>query len=207
MATKLFEQQLHELKSAGFASASLGEWNKSGKRRVLITFDDGYSNVLRLGLEPLARVGFTAIQFLPVNFLGKSNDWDIAAGEKEERIMDASEVRSWISAGHEIGSHSLSHPFLTKVAHQTAREEIAASRKKLEDLFGRRVDHFCYPYGDWNEIVRDLVREAGYATACTTMPGLNAAGDSPFMLKRFTARYQSRNLKSMWALIRNGWGR
>ena len=33
---------------------------------------------------------------------------------------------------------------------------------------GKPIAHFCYPYGDWNEPVRDLVMEAGYLTACTT---------------------------------------
>ena len=37
-----------------------------------------------------------------------------------------------------------------------------------------------------------------YETACTTEPGINAPGDSPFTLKRFMARYATRNLKAIW---------
>jgi peptidoglycan/xylan/chitin deacetylase (PgdA/CDA1 family) len=74
--------------------------------------------------------------------------------------------------------------------------------KRIIITFGRPIQHFCYPYGDWNEAVRDLVADAGYQTACTTQPGVNTAGDSPFALKRFTARYPSRNLKAIWARLR-----
>jgi peptidoglycan/xylan/chitin deacetylase (PgdA/CDA1 family) len=146
----------------------------------------------------LATNKFRAIQFLPVNFLGLRNDWDVSTGEAPEPIMDVSQVKEWISAGHDIGSHTLSHPFLTRLSQDAAREEISASRRKLEDLFGRRVEHFCYPYGDCNPVVRELVQEAGYNTACTTEPGLNSPNGSCFALKRFTARYASRNLKSAW---------
>ena len=111
--------------------------------------------------------------------------------------MDAGQVREWLAAGHDIGSHTLTHPFLTRLSTAQAREEVTASRKKLEDLFSRPILHFCYPYGDWNEAVRDLVAAAGYKTACTTDAGVNTAAESPLSLKRFTARYRSRTLKGV----------
>jgi peptidoglycan/xylan/chitin deacetylase (PgdA/CDA1 family) len=200
---RLFAHQLHELRTAGFSSGSLGDPTAMAGTKVAITFDDGYVNVLRHGLESLAREGFKAIQFLPANLLGKCNEWDVPQGEAPEPIMDPAQVREWLAAGHEIGSHSLTHPYLTQIPPDRAREEISASRKKLEDLFGLSIRHFCYPYGDWNETVRRLVQEAGYETACTTEPGLNSKGDSSFALKRFTARYPSRNLKALWSWLRS----
>lgn len=203
LGERLFEKQLGELHAAGFSNGTLDKCAaaRAGKR-VVITFDDGYVNVLRHGLGPLAKNGFKAIQFLVADLLGRRNEWDIAAGEAPEAMMDVSQVREWLAAGHDIGSHTLSHPWLTKIPRAKAEEEIRSSRKKLEDLFGRPIQHFCYPYGDWNDEVRDLVKAAGYTTACTTNPGVNANGDSPFELKRFTARYPSRNLKAMWGRVK-----
>jgi len=169
----------------------------------VLTFDDGYVNVLRYGLEPLASTGFKAIQFLVADLLGSCNQWDVPQGEAAEPMMDPVQIREWLAAGHDIGSHTLTHPHLTQLPPALAREEITASRKKLEDLFGRAIEHFCYPYGDWNEAVRDVVAAAGYKTACTTDCGVNKATDSPFALKRFTARYPSRNLKSLWSRVRS----
>ena len=201
----LFRRQLEELQNAGFANGSLETCAApTTPRRIVLTFDDGHVNVLRHGLEPLAATGFRAIQFLVANLLGQCNQWDVSMGEAPEPIMDAAQVREWLAAGHEIGSHTLNHPYLTRIPKADAAEEIKASRKQLQDLFGRPIDHFCYPYGDWNEAMRDLVCEAGYKTACTTVPGVNTASDSPFALKRFTARYPSRNLKAIWARLRGG---
>jgi peptidoglycan/xylan/chitin deacetylase (PgdA/CDA1 family) len=194
----LFARQLVELREAGFKTVALDACRESlaaHERRVALTFDDGFCNVLENGLASLAATRFHAIQFLAANFLGKTNEWDVTLGEAPEPIMDAAQVREWLAAGHAIGSHTLTHPFLTRLPAVQAREEITASRKKLEDLFGVAVEHFCYPYGDWNNAVRDLVAEAGYHTACTTEFGVNPPGIPPLALKRITARYRSRNWK------------
>jgi peptidoglycan/xylan/chitin deacetylase (PgdA/CDA1 family) len=96
----------------------------------------------------------------------------------------------------------LTHPWLTQLPVAQATEEISASKRKLEDLFGRPVEHFCYPYGDWNPAVRDLVAAAGYRTACTTEAGINTAETDVLGLKRLTARYRSRSLKAFWSRLR-----
>jgi peptidoglycan/xylan/chitin deacetylase (PgdA/CDA1 family) len=206
LSERLFTSQLTALRHAGFTPGSLGDCAGPFRaKRIAITFDDGYVNVLRHSLAPLASTGFTAIQFLVAGLLGRHNEWDVPEGEVPEPMMDAAQVREWLAAGHDIGSHTLTHPWLTRLPASAAREEITASSKKLEDLFGRPIHHFCYPYGDWNDQVRDLVAAAGYKTACTTNPGVNTAADSPFALKRFTARYPSRNLKAIWSRLQAGW--
>jgi peptidoglycan/xylan/chitin deacetylase (PgdA/CDA1 family) len=111
--------------------------------------------------------------------------------------MDHAEIREWLAAGHEIGSHSCTHPHLSRIPLPQAREEITASKKKLEDLFGRPVEHFCYPYGDRNDAVVDLVREAGYRTACTMDFGVNTVATSPLALRRILARHPSLR-PSLW---------
>jgi peptidoglycan/xylan/chitin deacetylase (PgdA/CDA1 family) len=82
------------------------------------------------------------------------------------------------------------------------REEIVTSKKKLEDTFGVPVDDFCYPYGNWNKKVRDLVMEAGYRTACAADFGVNTPAVSQFSLRRIVVRYPTRNLKTLksWVL-------
>jgi peptidoglycan/xylan/chitin deacetylase (PgdA/CDA1 family) len=111
--------------------------------------------------------------------------------------MDAAQVRDWLGAGHAIGSHSLTHARLTRLTLRDAREEIFASKKKLEDDFGVAVEHFCYPYGDWTEPVRELVMEAGYRTACTTQFGVNTPATPPLTLHRITVRHPTRTLRAL----------
>lgn len=201
----LFARQLAELHAEGFRSAELEEvvaWPDNRGRRLVLTFDDGFASVLTCGLEPLARYGLRAIVFLVADRLGAFSLWQAARGEVLERLMDPAQVRDWLAAGHQIGSHTLTHPHLTHLPIPQAREQITASKKRLEDLFGLPVRHFCYPYGDWNPAVRDLVAAAGYATACTADWGVNTSATSPFELRRLTARYRSRTLRNLlaWAL-------
>lgn len=201
VSRRLFARQLAELRQAGFGATPLQPADASAlpNRSIVITFDDGFSSVLEHGLGPLAENRFCALQFLVAQRLGRLNEWEIAEGETPAPLMSAAQVREWLAAGHQIGSHSLTHPWLTRLPHARAQEEISASKKKLEDEFGVPIEHFCYPYGDWNPAVRDLVAAAGYRTACTTLSGLNTAATDPFALRRFLARYPSRSLKAIWS--------
>lgn len=198
-----FARQLTELRQAGFGACKLEEVNtKNGEAlRVALTFDDGFENVSSHALEPLRASGFSAIQFLVANYIGRENQWEIREGEALEPLMNASQVREWIAAGHRIGSHSLSHPHLTRLSIRDAREEIFASKKKLEDLFGVPVHDFCYPYGSWNKAVRNLVMEAGYRTACSTDFGVNTPNVSAYSLRRIIVRYPTRSLKAFKAWL------
>ena len=201
LSHKLFAAQLAELKSAGFKSITLDDALQNGSlttapARIVITFDDGFQNTLEHALDPLRENQFRAIQFIVAGCIGQQNIWDGPDGEVPATLMDASQIREWLAAGHQIGSHSLTHPGLTQLDLKVAREEICSSKKLLEDQFGIGIHHFCYPYGDWNPAIRDLVREAGYLSACTTEFGVNKRGDSPLSLKRITARYPSRNWKN-----------
>ena len=205
VGVRLFRRQLTELTAGGYRTADTGDFltpAASGERRVVLTFDDGFENVLRLGLDPLREHGFQAIQFLVPGLLGRTNEWEQREGEASERLMDDAQVREWMSEGHSIGAHTVSHPHLTRMPIQEAREEIRASRAMLEDRFGVRIRHFCYPFGDWNAAVRDAVAEAGFETACTTEPGLNRPGGNPWCLRRLTARHATRKLRNIGTLIR-----
>jgi peptidoglycan/xylan/chitin deacetylase (PgdA/CDA1 family) len=86
--------------------------------------------------------------------------------------------------GFTIGSHSRTHARLTEVDTERAEDEATASKAALEDMLGKEVRHFAYPYGLVNETVRTMVGQAGYRSACSTVPGFNRAGQDPYMLRR-----------------------
>lgn len=192
-----FSEQLAMLVEHGFTPGSLahdtGREGNPGKQ-VVITFDDGYRNVLRNGLEALMRHRFKAIQYIVAGLIGTHNEWDVKHGEVPEALMDTHEIREWLAAGQEIGSHSLTHRNLSRLNEAEAREQILGSKKKLEDTFGIAVRHFAYPGGKWTPRVRDLVQEAGYATACTTKFGVNTAQTPQFELKRIFCLSESEML-------------
>jgi peptidoglycan/xylan/chitin deacetylase (PgdA/CDA1 family) len=90
---------------------------------------------------------------------------------------------------------------LTDCPAAALREEVCASKKRLEDRFGVEVTDFCYPYGACDERVRDAVAEAGYRTATTTQFGLVRAGDDPFMLRRVLVRHRSLAPKNLFRRV------
>jgi len=199
VAPATFTRQLAELRENGFAACNPAEACQDGQpaSRIALTFDDGFRNVFQNALAPLSAGGWRALQFLVPNFIGRLNEWDLREGEAPELLMDAAEVRDWLGAGHAIGSHSLTHARLTRLTLRDAREEVFVSKKKLEDTFGVPVEHFCYPYGDWNEPVRELVLEAGYRTACTTEFGVNTPATPPLTLHRIAVRHPTRTLRTL----------
>jgi peptidoglycan/xylan/chitin deacetylase (PgdA/CDA1 family) len=205
VSPKLFRRQLAELKTAGFSSSSMRAITLprvEGRHRVYVTFDDGFRDVFEHALPILQELGFCSIVFLASEMIGKTNEWQQRAGDVTVPLMDEAQIRDWLAAGQEIGSHTRTHPWLTRLSAEQAKEEIFTSKRTLEDKFGVPVEHFCYPYGDWNASVRSLVQAAGYRTACTTEAGVNGPETSAYELKRFTARYPSRNLKAIWARLR-----
>jgi peptidoglycan/xylan/chitin deacetylase (PgdA/CDA1 family) len=205
VSSKLFAQQISELKGEGYQTDAFGMVRSGyGKpKRVFLTFDDGFADVFENALPVLHQHGFRSIQFLVADLLGKTSEWQAISGELPGVLMDKAQIKDWLASGQEIGSHTLTHPCLTQISPSQARDEISGSKKKLEDAFGRTVEHFCYPYGDWNPTVRDIVAEVGYKSACITKFGVNTAGADPHALKRITVRYPSRKLKNLGVWLRS----
>ena len=182
-----FDRQLALLRREGFQPANLDDLiagPSSLAKRVVVTFDDAFLNVLENGLEPLRRHQVSAIQFVVADLIGQRNEWDVQKGDVAEKLMDAAQIKEWLAAGNEIGSHSSSHRNLKRLSPKEAREEIFGSKKKLEDRFGVEIRHFAYPFGGWTSAVRDLVAEAGYRSACSMMTGVNDASTDRFLLRR-----------------------
>lgn len=94
-------------------------------------------------------------------------------------------ARQLATDGHEIGSHSLSHTFLTRSSESELDHEMRESRRVLEQQVGARVQSFCYPDGDCDSRTQHAARSARYENAVTTRPGSNSRSDNPFALCRY----------------------
>jgi peptidoglycan/xylan/chitin deacetylase (PgdA/CDA1 family) len=202
---KSLEAKLSALGRAGLRSVSLdtlGQGPGAWAGGFVVSFDDGYRNVWQNGLEILARHQVRAIQFLVAGRMGQRNEWDVAGGDVEEPLMDEPQVRDWLSAGHEIGSHGLTHRVLKKLGRRELQEEIQDSKKKLEDTFGVPVRHFSYPSGKYNPMILELVREGGYQTGSTVQFGVNSPGQSPFEVRRIAPLYGRELVAKAWHRLR-----
>ncbi len=97
----------------------------------------------------------------------------------------------------EIGSHTLSHPRVSELSPEEARQELAESRIRLREKLGVPVAHFAFPYGRVNDCGPrdfDLARASGYDSVATTTKGVLKAGSVPYAYPRVTLNGAHRNL-------------
>ena len=102
--------------------------------------------------------------------------------------LDWDEVRTLAAEGVEFGSHTKTHPILSRLEdRQTQRLEIESSRRRIEEELRRPIAHFCYPNGkarDYNADTLAVVKECGFETAVITESGLNNRAADRYQLRR-----------------------
>lgn len=101
-----------------------------------------------------------------------------------DRLMSQDELRQLKGAGHEVASHSMSHPLLPQLEPQALEAELVHSRRLLELWLQGEVRGFSYPNGDYDDRVKEAVVRAGCTYACTSRHGRNRAGADPLRLHR-----------------------
>jgi peptidoglycan/xylan/chitin deacetylase (PgdA/CDA1 family) len=146
------------LRRRGYSLVTFGELVARGEDGLCaLTFDDGFESC-----SALAELGVPATVFVTTGWLGgRHPDVDAA-------MLSEDGVRRLHAAGIEIGAHTVSHPDLTTLPFEAARDELASSRVALESLLGAPVTSAAYPYG---RATAETVRAggaAGLAAACRT---------------------------------------
>ncbi len=184
-----FERQLAYLSRKGYRGVSLSEWldapESKGKRAVL-TFDDGFEGVLTNALPVMKRYGFTGTVFVVAGKIGGGNDWD---GENPaERLLDEDGIQQLLRYGVEVGSHGYLHRPLPELTPAERSTETGKSRAVLEEITGRPVRTFCYPYGAFDPASMEAVRLAGYRAATVIRSGIEEGVVNPYRIRRVPVR-------------------
>lgn len=185
-----FAAQMRYLSEHGYNSLTLSEVGealelekKLPRRPVVITFDDGHLDNLEYAFPALVRYSLKATIFAVADFVGKDAGWQ-KRDKVAEPLLSWDHMRQMQIQGITFASHTCTHPLLNKIPLAQAREEIVVSRDKLEQGLGAEVESFCYPYGEYNREVVDLVRETGYKAACITDHGNRHIREDVYTLRR-----------------------
>ena len=182
LPARRFRRQLRWLRLRRYPIISLDDYVKSREqgelppgRAVVLTLDDGYADNAELGSDLLQAADAPATVFVVSDAIGKTNEWSPGTPLERRRLLTSAQLQELRADGTAIGAHTLSHPNLAELDPGEARREIADSRVALEEELGAPVLHFAYPFGKTSPEVRQLAREAGFASACGIQPGPNGA--------------------------------
>lgn len=161
------------------------------RRTVAITFDDSYADNFDAA-RVLHEYGLPATFFIPTQFVG-TNDrfpWDLHLPELPNLTWD--QVRQMAAWGHDIGSHSVSHPDFGQISEAQALKELVDSRLRLEKEIGRPVRYFAYPFGGRRNARPEqasLIEQAGYRACFSALRGYVERGMSGQILPREAVPY------------------
>ncbi|MFO0967123.1 MAG: polysaccharide deacetylase family protein [Gemmataceae bacterium] len=144
------------------------------RRLVAITFDDCYRDNL-FAARVLAEHGLPATFFLPTQAVGTDHVFPWDAGLPRLANLTWNDVREMVSLGHDIGSHTVTHPNMSQLSDEAARRELTESRRTIEDRTGRTPRFFAYPFGDGGSFLPRQVsfaQEAGYEACFSGFGGV-----------------------------------
>jgi peptidoglycan/xylan/chitin deacetylase (PgdA/CDA1 family) len=184
-----FEQQMRLLARMNYTGVRPKDWIQWCEGRcgmpdkpVLLTFDDGYADVVKFALPILQRYRYPATLFAVSGEVGASSRWEPATKLRRD-LLDQNGLRDWLAAGMEVGAHTRTHPDLTTLEWSELEREVRGGREELEALTGQYVYAFSYPYGTYNDAVVDEVRKA-FQVAFTAESGVNDIRTDALLLRR-----------------------
>ncbi len=181
-----FAFHLRQLEKWGFVPAEPREvLAPASGRSFVLTFDDAYTDIYRNALPGMTKRGIKGIVFPVAGFMGKKPLWDVTWGTPGIH-MDEGELRSLAALGWEIGSHTMTHPDLTRLSPEKLMTELTDSKKLLEDKISERVRFVAYPFGRFNQRVKDAAREAGYEAGFTMRRKKSLAWTDPMEIPRMS---------------------
>lgn len=136
-----------------------------GRRRFLVTVDDGLVSFADLAAPVLARAQVPAVLFVPAGLLGDTTRW--LDQTPEVPILDVDQLRALYEGGVEIGGHGWTHEHLMSASNAVLRRATREAREHLGDLLGAAPRAFAYPFGEHDARVRRAVEQAGYTLGFT----------------------------------------
>lgn len=152
---------------------------KVKKPVFLLTFDDGYKDILTVAKE-LETYSIQPIVFL----LGDEENVNRKEMDNKLELLTVDDVRTLISYGWSIGSHSLTHAQLSKLSRSELEKECAQSKDDLQRRYGVDVRFFAYPKGIYTKSVIEAVKKAGYDYAFSMDDDLITFRSHPFTIPR-----------------------
>jgi peptidoglycan/xylan/chitin deacetylase (PgdA/CDA1 family) len=164
-----FSRQMKYLKEMNFNVISLNQVRKAllgeikmPEKAAVITFDDGFEDNFTHAFPILKKFDLPATVFMVSEKI-------TSLQEEKDNYLSKKQILEMTDSKITIASHAKSHPKLAKLSLEEAENEIVSSKKELEEMLGKDVDWFCYPYGSFSMDIVSLVKKAGYLGAASVI--------------------------------------
>lgn len=139
---------------------------------VSFNLDDGWDSGYEKGFPIFDAAGIKTTYYVSTGYL------------QFPGFVTAEQLQDIRARGHEIASQARNHDDLSTLSEAEVREEIIGGKQDLADL-GFETTTFAYPFGGTNDMVKQVVRDAGYAGAFGANGGFNDATTDKFDLYRW----------------------
>jgi len=190
LSKKKFEDQLIYLKENNFETItfqdlkniSLNERRKG--KYIILTFDDGYEDNYTILYPLLKKYNMKAVIYLVSDI--DYNKWDVEElGEKALNLLSKEQILEMNSSGLiEFGGHTKNHVKLDILSKDEQYKEIKENKLYLEKILNRELLSFAYPYGRFNDISKEVVKEVGYTYGIATNKGDFFIETDPYEVRR-----------------------
>ncbi len=184
----IFEEQIQTLLSAGYTfitAKDLGDilngTMQLPKNPVILTFDDGHWDLDTNVLPILKKYNIHATAYIVPGFVGTNSD-----------SLTPQELQDVINSGLvDVGAHTVHHISLKGKPLAQAQYEIDTSKNMLEQKYHIHVYSFAYPYGTFDQQTIQLVKQAGFTTAASTIAGNEQSNQNRYFLFRVRPGYMT----------------
>ena len=120
---------------------------------IMLSFDDTEYNQYAIAAPTLKKYGYKAVYFIMTVSLGRPN------------YMTKAQVKELSDAGNVIGSHTWDHHNVKKYQGKDWETQIDKPTKTLEEITGKKIEHFAYPFGLWNPEAFPELKKRGFKSA------------------------------------------
>lgn len=155
-----FADQMKTLHDSGYNSIlpdQLYEYLVYGKalppKPFMITFDDTDLEQFTIGAAEMNKYGFKAVYFI------------MSISINRPRYMSREQLKQLSDEGHVIACHTWDHHMVTKYDSTDWDKQLIEPRKKLEEITGKKVEYFAYPFGIWNKEAIPPIKARDYKMA------------------------------------------
>lgn len=171
-----FREQMEYLRREGYRTFLLEELQGAAEwpdKAVVLTFDDGHESNFTLALPILQEYGFKAEFFITTGWIGT------------QFFMTEEQILGLHQAGMGIGSHGVTHRFLSDLPTDEVQSELNDSYNLLKACIGLPIISMSYPGGRMNPNTHNMARAAGYSYICSSVPRYHQQTAEQTLIHRF----------------------